>query len=437
MSWIWLYFLDTLAIFSFVISYYLRCYRRGYRIDIWHSQLFLTCVLPDMLMLPFARSEMNGLVLGSDLAAVTAALPIVFLITLCGYFAILTGGGVWHFGLGVGARRAASRLLNVVPQCSMMLMSSRNLLVFHSSLCLVLQFSILAIYFSHNGFAFDLRAYTFANPTLRPIASTIASYSVIIASHCLARYVDRKERILLSCTLLLTFGLVFFGARSNLLSIYINVLLCYLIQRRDRVSLIRMAGLIVVIISVGFYLGSARAGQFSLADFFGAFAFLLLYGNNFSDLRDFAWVYSCWSHVFWMGKTYLAALTAFVPRFASHFRDTWGVGVATASTIGFDTQTHPGVRPSVFGEGFFNFGWLGVIAVGFSIGIILRRIDMDVKCALSTPRPSMMRAFASTMLISVVGAIAISANSSALYVIAGVYLFSWFCLGVLKIVQLQ
>jgi hypothetical protein len=49
--------------------------------------------------------------------------------------------------------------------------------------------------------------------------------------------------------------------------------------------------------------------------------------------------------VFWGGKTYLAALTSFVPRFASSFQDTWGLGAATGATVGFDPHVHPGLRP--------------------------------------------------------------------------------------------
>jgi hypothetical protein len=162
----------------------------------------------------------------------------------------------------------------------------------------------------------------------------------------------------------------------------------------------------------------------------GSLFFLLFYGNNFSDLRDFAWVYSAWDHVFWAGKTYLAAILAFVPRFASQFRDTWGLGVATASTVGFDPQVHPGLRPGVFGEGFFNFGLIGVVAVGLMLGIILRRVDSDVKRAFASPRPSMMKAFASTMLLDVAGSFAVSAGFSSLYVLAGVCCFSWFCLSI-------
>jgi oligosaccharide repeat unit polymerase len=426
--WTALYWIDAIAVAHFLISYYRNCYRKGYRIDFWHMQLFLACILPNMIMLPFARSDLNVVVLGGDLSAVVATLPTVFLITLIGYFAVLAGGAMWRLQAGLGLRRDASRVLDLLPRCSLMLMSSRRILIFQALLCLLLQALILVLYFSSNGLAFDLRSYTFENPTLRPVALLISNYSIVIASHCLARYVDTKEKILLFGTLVLTLGLVFFGARGNLVAIYINVLICYFIMKGSGVSLFRIATLMAIAIVFVSYLGSVRAGEFSPAGFFASFLSVLLYGNNFSDLRDFAWVYSNWNHVSWAGKTYFAAVTSFVPRFASHFRDTWAMGAATASTVGFDPQVHPGLRPGVFGESFFNFGLIGVIAVGLMLGIIFRRVDMDTKLALASSSRSMRTALASTMMLGVAGALTISSGFSGLYVLVGVYAFSWLCL---------
>lgn len=433
MSWDTLYLVDLLAILFFCVSYYRNCYRKGYRIDFWHAQLFVACILPNMIMLPFAKSDLNVLVLGTDLSAVVAALPRVWLVALAGYVSILAGGALWRLQAGLGMRQDVSRVLDILPRCSMMLMSSRRILVFQSLLCLALQALILALYFSSSGFAFDLRSYTFENPTLRPVALVISNYSIVLASHCLARYLDTKERILLVCTFGLTFGLVFFGARGNLVAIYLNVLLCYFVMMRTRVSLFRITIMMSIAVLFGFYLGSVRAGEYSVSGFFASFATLLLYGNTFSDLRDFAWVYANWDHVFWAGKTYIAAITSFVPRFASHFRDTWAVGAATAATVGFDPQVHPGLRPGIFGEGFFNFGVLGAVVVGLLFGFIVRRVDLDVKGAFASARPSMMKAFASTMLLSLAGCVAISAGFSGLYTLAVIYAFTWLCVEIERV----
>lgn len=434
MSWKLIYSLDLIAILSFLLSYYFRCYRKGYRIDIWHSQVFLTCILPNCLMLPFTRSSLNIIVLGRDLGAVVEVVPTVFLITLFGYFAVMLGGELWTLRAGIGVRRLAANILDVGPACSRMLMASRNFLLLQSMLCLFLQALLLAFYFSQNGFGFDLRQYTLAHPELRPIALLISTYSVVVASHCVARYYDTRERVLLTCALAITFGLLFFGARSNILTIYINIFLCYLILRRAKIGLFRLAFVISVILLFGLYMGSVRAGEYSLMQFFEVVVALLFYGNTFSDLRDFSWVYSHWDHVFWGGKTYLAAIGSFVPRFASEFRDTWGLGVVTATTVGLDPRVHPGLRPGVFGEGYFNFGWFGVAAIGIALGIIYKRVDIEVKSYLSAPVPSMMGAFASTMLIGVAGALAITAGFSGLYILTLIYVFSWVCLQVLHLV---
>jgi len=431
--WSVLYGLDVLAVVLFGISYYFDCYRKGYKIDFWHAQLFFACILPNMLLLPFAKNDLNVIVLGrEDLEAVVVVLPAIFMITLLGYFAFLVGGIVWRLQLGVGARKTAIQVLAIVPRCSLMLMSSKSVLVLQTLACFSLQVLILSVYFSQRGFAFDLRSFTLANPSWRPVALLASNYSVIIASHCLARYIDKKERILLACTLLLTFGLLFFGARSNLLSIYFGVFLCFLVKLRGRISLFRIVSVMAVIVTAGFYLGGLRSGQYSPTEFFASFAFLILYGNTFSDLRDFAWIYSAWDHISWAGRTYLAALMSFVPRVISPFRDTWSLGVVTASMVGFDPQQHPGLRPGAFGEAFFNFGLFGVLAVGLMLGIVARRVDIDVKRAFAPPRPSMMKAFASTMLIGVAGYISVSSGFSGLYVLGAIYLFSWFCLSVEK-----
>jgi oligosaccharide repeat unit polymerase len=435
MSWSALYVLDVIGIALFLISYYRNCYRRGYRIDFWHLGLFLSCVLPNMLMLPFARSELNAIVLGQDFPAVVTVLPDVFLIALLGYFSVLVGGSLWRLRVGLGLRKAGANILNIVPRCSIMLISSRRLLVFQALMCIVSQVAILAVYFANSGFGFDLRAYTFAHPWVRPVALIISNYSIVIASHCLARYADTREKVLLLSTLLISVGLVFFGARANLLAIYLGVLVCYLVKLRDKVNLLYLFGLAATMILGALYLGSVRGGVASLSEFLSSLAFLLLYGNNFSDLRDFGWVYAAWNHVPWLGKTYLAAIMAFVPRVASQFRDTWGSGVAMDLTAGLDPTIHPGLRPGSFGEAYFNFGLLGVVAVGLIVGIFGRLADTEAKRALAAKQPSIAKAFSFTMMGAVAACFTISASVSSLYVLLGVYFITWFCLRLENLVR--
>lgn len=430
MSWYQLYAIDLFFIALFLLSYYRNCYRKGYRFDLWHGYLFMNFLLPNMLMLPFANSELNAVVVGRDIDGILTVLPTVFLITMVGYVAVLLGGGLWRIHLGLGLKQKVNSTLMVLPRLSLLMMKSRSVLVFETTICLMLQASALAYYFTQSGFGFDMRGYTFENPALRPLALIVSNFSVLVGSHCFARYLQKKERILLLCTLLLTLGLFFFGSRGNLLAIFLSAGMCYLVQLRSRVSLFRLFAVVIVLVLIGFYLGNVRAGQYGLGELFAMLVVLLFYGNNFSDLRDFAWVYAGWDHTWWLGKTYLAGLLSMVPRFVSQFRDTWGAGVAMDLTVGLDPTVHPGLRPGMFGEAFFNFGWPGAIVVGLVAGIVLRRVDRDVKSALRPENPSMMRAFASTQMLNLIGAVAISSSLSSLYVICAVYLFSWLCLKV-------
>jgi oligosaccharide repeat unit polymerase len=434
MSWEICYVLDALVILSFIGSYYLFGYRRGYKIDFWYTTLFMMCILPNAIMLPFARSELNAFVLQKDFMSVVAVVPQIFLLSVLGYVSVLAGGSLWRFRLGIGLRKTAMKVLDIVPASSRMLMASKSILVFQAYLCIIFQVLILMVYFSRSGFGFNLRDFTFAHPELRPIALLVSNYSVVIASHCFARYLDTREKSLLMCTYLLSFGLIFFGARALYLSIFLNISICQLIKMRGKVKLFRLFFIIFLVLMVALYMGHVRSGSYSVAQFLSTVLFLIFYGNNFSDLRDFAWVYAKWDHVLWMGKTYLAGITSFVPRFASKFRDTWGLGVATDLTTGLDPQTHPGLRPGTFGEGYLNFGLLGIILVGLTMGVILRRVDIDTKRALSGPRPSMSTAYASTMMLSIVGAVAVSVNINSIYILMAIYLFSWVCLGIQKLV---
>ena len=430
-----LYLFDLIALGTFAVSYYRTCYRKSYRMDFWHLELLLLCVIPNMLMLPFAGSAPNALILGSDYRTVAAVIPRVFLVTLFGYVTFLAGGSLWRLHLGIGIRARVARALGLIPRCSMMLMSSGRLLIMQTFICLTFEIGLLTFNYANRGFNFDLRSLAFEKPALRPILQVTSFYSIIIASHCLARYLDRKEKSLLYCNLSLAAGLLLFGSRGGLLSIYLNLLVCVIMKRRRNVSLLRLGVIAAFILCFIFYLGNVRGGEYSPIAFATSIVFLLFYGNNFSDLRDFAWVYASWDHTLWLGKTYLAALTAFVPRFLSSFRDTWGMGAATAATVGFDPAVHPGLRPGAFGEGYFNFGFAGVLVVGLTMGIIVRRVDLDVKRILRSPNPSMMGAYAATMTLNLAITASISVNSSTLYVMAGVYVISWFCLQVVSLLR--
>ncbi len=436
-SWRLLYLLDLFTLLFFLATYYRNCYRHGYRIDFWNSQIFLYCVIPFMVMLPFEKDDLNSIIVGQDLPRIIDAMPRTFLVVSSGFLALYLGGNLWRLGLGIGLRSTVNDMLNVFPKTSIMVMSSRTVLIGLSVVCLALQATILSIYFSRAGFGFDLRSYTFLNPGIRPFALITSLMTVVVASHCFARYADKKEGVLLACTLLLASGLLFFGQRTTIALIFMNVGLCYLVKLKRKVSILRIVLIGGGAITLGFYLSSLRDGQYSLGLFFAGLGFMAFYGNTFCDMRDFAWIYSNWDHHLWLGRTYMAGVATFIPRSASGFREKWILGVATNTTVGIDNELHPGLKPGLFGESYFNFGWTGSIVVGMIFGMILRKVDLDVKSALEGPAPSMQRAFSATTLLTLAGCFNTSLGFAALYAFLAVGILAWIALQVRALTSYQ
>jgi len=76
------------------------------------------------------------------------------------------------------------------------------------------------------------------------------------------------------------------------------------------------------------------------------------------------------------GKTYLAAALSFIPSSIFPFRETWGFGRYALEILylGQNTPiapTYGGLRPAFVGEAYLNGGYLGVVAFGMVLGIIL------------------------------------------------------------------
>jgi hypothetical protein len=100
----------------------------------------------------------------------------------------------------------------------------------------------------------------------------------------------------------------------------------------------------------------------------------VFYGNNLSDLRDFAWVLSGLFDERFHGLTYLAGYFSFVPSFLSDFRTEMAIGRVTAMLAGLDPTKHAGMRLPMFGETYLNFDWPGVVLAGIVFGFGLRTI---------------------------------------------------------------
>lgn len=93
-------------------------------------------------------------------------------------------------------------------------------------------------------------------------------------------------------------------------------------------------------------------------------------GNTLIDVRDGSWVFSKWDFEPLFGKTYLGGALSFVPSGLFPQKKDWHLGLTNIRTVGWPDDSHFGTRNSMFGEAFFNFGFLGVVYLASVLGIL-------------------------------------------------------------------
>lgn len=129
----------------------------------------------------------------------------------------------------------------------------------------------------------------------------------------------------------------------------------------------------ILVIIIMMFLGTIRStnhlsGNQTIVD-------SIFYGNTFSDFRDTAWILSGMNCCFAHGKTYMAALLSFIPSNIFPFRALWSLGAFTNRMANITSESHPGLRPIIFGEAYFNFSFVGVIAIAIIFAYIVISLD--------------------------------------------------------------
>jgi oligosaccharide repeat unit polymerase len=414
----------TLFVIHFCWSYYWNCYRQGYTMDIWHWTL-LSLVFTIHVMLPFSRSDLNVFALGGLLRKTQAHVNEAYLISALGYFSILAGGQLWRLHSGVGLRRAAARTLEWPARLSLSLLNSRRMLRLHGLGAVTAMGAMILIYWKVMGFGFAVGELTLGNPGLRPFGNFATFYGNVIASYCLVRALRYREPEMIALVVAMLVELLFFGSRSSLLGVASLVLVIGMVRMRRRLKLQWLALGLLGGVFLAILLDGLRRPNFSLQRVLAGFTLSVFYGNSFSDTRDFALILSCWNGTYLWGKTYLAALIAFVPQSFSTFRTEWSLGVVTATMAGFSTQEHAGFRVGVVGEAFLNFGLPGVILMGLFFGATLRLIDAETKRALRLLPLRDLRVY-SFSAIALVAAVAQNTSlASTFYTTILLLWFSW------------
>jgi hypothetical protein len=136
--------------------------------------------------------------------------------------------------------------------------------------------------------------------------------------------------------------------------------------------------ILFILIFLALELEKIREGIPIFHSSFGIFS-SLVYGNHFSDTRDFAWVLANWDHEYLLGLGYLANIFSFIPSAFLPFRQEYSLANYTSNLICLDLSIHNGVRSGFFGQVFFNFGLTGVFLSGLICGMTLQFSNQKFK----------------------------------------------------------
>jgi hypothetical protein len=384
------------------------------------STIFFAFLLPIVIQYPFTFSPLNGLTIGA--ANYANYLPHVdpaFLITMAGLGMLLAGyAATGRWGTEFRPMSVVESGIRVWTQSVFLQLSSIFILVLFG---LLFALGLIG--------AEGARNTAQSLPALRPLYNIAHILLPLTIALDLYVGIQGRRRGMLVLALVNVGLATLTGART----VAIGGLLLYAMAALVHASLLRrlrfwtvlkIIPVAVVLLILAVYLGDVREGQFNILRTIATLGIKLFYGNNFSDLRDFAWVRSYWDGNYYLGKTQLAGLLGFIPSFIFPFRAEWNWGVVTTTITGLDPVVNPGLRAGMFGEMYFNFGLPGVVIAGLLYGYAIRRIqNASLAAALTlTTAEARLKIFAAMITLSLMGSLLNTAGFFGFYITLAVLL---------------
>jgi hypothetical protein len=406
--------------FILVLGWLVRELLRRRLVSYLSSTVFFAFFLPIILQYPFAFSPLNGLTIGAaNYINYRPQVDAAFLLTIAGFGMLLVGYAV------CGPRGSEFGPMTVVTS---------GLRAWTQSVFLQLSSAFILVLF---GFLFALgligaggaRNIAQTIPALRPLYNIAHILLPLTIALDLYVGIQGRRRTMLVLALVNVALATLTGART----VALGGLLLFAMAALVHASLLRQLGVgrvlkvipvAVAILIAALYLGDVREGQYNIFRTIAELGIKLFYGNNYSDLRDFAWVKSYWDGTYYFGKTQLAGILGFIPSFISPFRTEWNWGVVTTTLAGLDPLVNPGLRAGMFGEMYFNFGLAGVLLAGFLYGYVIRRVHNASLAAVRTlpSGAARLRIFAGMVTIGLFGSLLNTAGFFGFYITVAVLL---------------
>lgn len=401
--------IDLCLIVHFFVSWFRSVKRTGWKIDFWYLTLLIGIVQHLLFIYPFNASPFNIHAMGSLQTKLEPYIDQSFMIGVVGYVCIWIGRFLCtRTMLPRNAKRMRS-LPFYLPLAKIIENNVKSLSAFLSlyTLSITLGLILLCIQLS-NGFFFNGRDLFLSSNLFRPLFNFLLSLFQVLIFFISLRFaqINRKKYLLFFIPLLMIS--LCWGIRGIILGGLLQLWMQTVFYKEGRVSLIKSGCFLFCLLLSAILIGNIRAGSFNVFQSLSSTLFSYLYGNNFSDTRDFACILSNWDGEFLYGKSYLAGILSFIPRTFLFIREEWGITMLSNQWIGFDSSVMPGLRPGLFGEAFLNFGLFGVIPMGLLFGFSLRYVDLKIKEQMALTKDlikgyshSIVFLFASSLMLTV------------------------------------
>ncbi len=405
----------TMVIYIWWLGYHVV---RRRAVTLLTSLVFFGFFLPVLLQYPFTFSPINGLTIGpQNYANYRPHIDAAFLISMAGMVALVVGY------IACGSK--SSRFLPLAFVSAGLRTWTQSVFLYLSSVFILLLFALLfGLGLLGAGGARNIAQ---SSPALRPFYNVAHILLPLIIGLDLLVGLQRGRRVIL----FLAIANIGFGALTGARAVALGGLLLFALALLAHASLLdglkltkalKMVPVAMAVLIAAVYLADVREGQYNIALTIATLGGKLFYGNNFSDLRDFAWVLSYWNGEYLVGNTHVAGLMAFIPSAISSFRGEWNWGVVTTSIVGLDSRVHPGLRTGTFGETYFNFGAIGVVLAGLVYGYMVRRLhNASLAAARTLPRyEALLEIFAAFVTLNLIGSFLNTAGFFGFYLTVGV-----------------
>lgn len=408
---------DFLLISHFLLSWWRSARRTGWKIDFWYFTLLIGVFQYLLILYPFNASILNTKVICHYQVALMPCVDFAFAIGVLGYVSLWIG----RFSCDLLWKKWGS--FSLFTSCVRNIESnfkSAQCFWFFSWITCFLGCVLLAIQFANGNF-FHGREFFLENDRLRPLFNLMFGCCLLFFTWFALRFAQKKD-----VWEWVPFGVILgfsicSGVRSIALMGMVQIAFQLILKRRGRISLLRLFLFLPLLFFAAVWMGNMRHGIFNPWIAVENFFIHYLYGNNFSDNRDFACLLAYWDGEFLLGKSYVAGLFSFIPRTFLSLREEWSFALISNHWMNLDSAYMPGLRPGLFGESFFNFGLPGVVVLGWAWGFALRYADFKIKETLETTS-DLIQGYAHTLLFSFVGALAITSGLWAFYIFVLVHL---------------